>query len=1042
MPAATFSVDTIVNIYNNIENRQIGSKSLYATIPHPGTNKTITGWMWDNRAWPTQGEFDAVAYAPSIWDPSTSGLVPDDFQSGYGDNDDLLLRDILEVNQISGEHTWSPEIHHGYFYVNDEEWYLYSDSHLAEFFNVTGVDDQGNMILQLSHEPKMTIPIQVRTYEYDRVLDQYFIDRDFRKKVEFEPSGVQHQFKVDTSTSPFTLVISGVLNTEIGPSITLTSSGTADYDSMQDLELVGISEGFDNQTFQLQYCPLDPGKEVQIWVYANASYPVPYSGIQPNEEFLAGSSQEVRIDRETGRIEFGDYDAVSGAGAGRIPPDGHRIAAHYTKGIEARYEPKDTKDTHLAYNSQADINPANNSTERGFVQLSSRLADPASLVLTSDLPTGSPHQINLGNNIGALTATAYDKAGKIVEGVDVTFEILAPRLGSLGGVNDVFDDTTDALGEAHAIFNAPSTIDQIGATTSGVTHSGADTVMEFEMQAPTTVSGFYLYKIHEYDEAQGIHETQERQYYDDYLDEQGISSGVQATVEFEQDFRTGRGLDVFETYDPTEVFKGKKTIILTQKSVNIVDPHSGVNVPNTFAPLYPDAIDDIGTSDDPRIRVTYSGLLLPQNGEGDTKAYFGVGEASTQVRASMRSPRSNKTVYSNTLDIDVNIGPEANGTVIASALSDIPSGLLYSKRDIDDITLDEILTYSGVLYNEYLLERSGISTLLYDYDEIDQADAFAYWGLDNLSTVGTSEVDGVDLVSSGLSGDSPNATNDALFGTAYETTTSGQYMAVTTNTFDPDRTNLASGMFITHMRFKDLWAGDGASGAIYDATTLNALLWGDNTNQNSFSMAAGNMAAGGDGKLRIVMSFAGGVAYLHYIDWHDYNDTAWHRFRVAWEIVASTTASGIARFGTYIDGIEVYATSDVQVALPTTGPSGTLTPVLSLWQGIDFPAPPPNPILAVYDETAVMNTPVFGNIEFGGIENFVGEDYETWFRRTHRADSALVGLNQVITDPDSLPAEIPLGWRLKGAGSTIASALDRVTYIDPNPHLTSGYFGL
>lgn len=84
-------------------------------------------------------------------------------------------------------------------------------------------------------------------------------------------------------------------------------------------------------------------------------------------------------------------------------------------------------------------------------------------------------------------------------------------------------------------------------------------------------------------------------------------------------------------------------------------------------------------------------------------------------------------------------------------------------------------------------------------------------------------------------------------------------------------------------------------------------------------------------------------------------------------------------------------------------------------------------------------------------EKTLSEIYIDWFRRTRRGDT--VGLETaagiVPGISPGLPivsylatgyAEIPMGFRLKSTGITVASMLDEVTWLDPNDHLPSGYW--
>ena len=181
------SVDTVLNVVHKIENATIGHSSPYATIPHLGTNNNIDGWKWDKRYWPTEEELGSIALAPSIWDASTSRLAETYFQSGYGDNNDLLLLNVEHLS-TSGIDKWAPKIHHGYYYSHDDEWYLYGDSYQTEVFQLD-MAISGQQHLTLGYPNRPTDPISLNMYSFDPLTGRHSIDTAFRKVLEFTSSG-------------------------------------------------------------------------------------------------------------------------------------------------------------------------------------------------------------------------------------------------------------------------------------------------------------------------------------------------------------------------------------------------------------------------------------------------------------------------------------------------------------------------------------------------------------------------------------------------------------------------------------------------------------------------------------------------------------------------------------------------------------------------------------------------------------------------------------------------------------------------------------
>ncbi len=113
MATKIVETDVLLEIYSSsINGTTVGTLSKYDEVPHPGTNKLIKGFEWDVRTWPSDEELEAVAYAPSIWDPGKNFLFSEDFQSGIGDNEDLQLISIDRAEARNMEF-WIPKINHG-----------------------------------------------------------------------------------------------------------------------------------------------------------------------------------------------------------------------------------------------------------------------------------------------------------------------------------------------------------------------------------------------------------------------------------------------------------------------------------------------------------------------------------------------------------------------------------------------------------------------------------------------------------------------------------------------------------------------------------------------------------------------------------------------------------------------------------------------------------------------------------------------------------------------------------------------------------------
>jgi len=147
----------------------LGSFSVYTTKKHPGSEKLIEGWKWDNRIWLAEDTENLEASLPVNFDPTISGITESYFQSGIGSNQDLELNGIVSVIS-SGLSTdgiydvWAPRLNHGYYYDYDQENYLFGDDSEVAFATysgvlqgVVGVPTAPNVVY-LSSTPKVGVP--------------------------------------------------------------------------------------------------------------------------------------------------------------------------------------------------------------------------------------------------------------------------------------------------------------------------------------------------------------------------------------------------------------------------------------------------------------------------------------------------------------------------------------------------------------------------------------------------------------------------------------------------------------------------------------------------------------------------------------------------------------------------------------------------------------------------------------------------------------------------------------------------------------------
>ena len=722
---ATFDTDVSVTIYGISTETVVGQRSSYASTPHPGTNKKIEGWKWDQRTWPSELEFDAAAFAPSIWDPAVSGINLESFQSGYGDNKDLLLLDISETF-LNNKRVWAPKLEHGYYYVKNDEWYLYSDGMLTEYMSSDPAElINGNQELQLTHRIKPTIPVSVTQYRFDPVTAGYVKDKEFRHTPEFTVSGTDYEFLLDDKTDPYTVVVSGLHTEDIGiPVVSLPAD-------IAELEVVGISTGDPLQSFNTTYSPIDKYPsglgDVEVWVWTDPSTAVQWTVLDSSTSFTAGANTEAQVDFDLGTVSFGDYDATDNpTGAGSIPAAGARIGVYYAKTLAIEYEPEHTVDCILGTTFGVDVNPLNSASESGFIQLTTESLEPAEITLTSDLIGGTPFLIDLGNNIGRMTATVKNKSGQLLSSQEVTFELVAPKIGTFGATAQEIDSTTGANGQATVLYNSPATILDVGRATNNVVHSGPDTIITVsDLIDPGILTGLATYKVHEYDEVLGIPTASGVNYYTNYLSEEDIiddPDGTPATQTYEEQYRNANNLDEPTTYGVSDLSSGRKTILFDATNAGVMNPHAGKLDATALSPLYPSSITNIGTTTSPVLELKYDGINLPlilSEANDRTKSYFVVGDALTTVQAYVTNTRTGQRITSNQIQVRVQIPDTVNGSFFADLLGDVPDGLLTKVKNVDDLTDSQITATQSItslgLDDSYLEERLDTSETYVDW---------------------------------------------------------------------------------------------------------------------------------------------------------------------------------------------------------------------------------------------------------------------------------------------------------------------------------------
>jgi len=610
--------DVILHIYySGSKDLSIGFQSRYTDVKHPGSGKLVQGWQWDKKVWPTDRELNATESAPVVWDPVSSWLTYDYWQSGIGDNNDLLLLSV-EDSVVENDELWIPKIHHGHFYDRNTEWYLFSDDLRLEHFyhNQT---QSGVQYINLDYKPKPGVPVNVRRYVFDKTKREYEIDINLRKKVEFtgeddadtlnddgtiafhNMASGQEEFVVDYdySATPRIFVDQGYQDI-------IAASG--EFDSY---ELVGVSDGT-QEVYNFRYSPVDPSGQVEIMSYVSSGAYTWWNKIDSNQVFNepVGEAEwpyECKVDDMLGVVAFW---------SGCMPEAGSKVISRYTSGLVVEYEPEKSRDFTAAYD--ADTNPIHNPFDAGFVLATMNDTEPASIILEASYETGSDYQTEVGGSVGNLVATVKDIEGRVIEGVNVGFEILDPSVGSANLDNSL----TDASGQAKVIYSPPANFESVGRFTQDVTVSGDYNIYEIaNLFEPTSPSGVLIYAVYDNDDSIGIPASGLDDYYTDYITDEefevtpmGVSTSLQSGLDFEKDYRDMFGLEEPVTFDDTlssNTGTGRKVLLYDSDS-GVISPHFGIEQ-NGLIP----SSQTSGTSEDLN-EVTYGAGLWVAVGNNDT----------------------------------------------------------------------------------------------------------------------------------------------------------------------------------------------------------------------------------------------------------------------------------------------------------------------------------------------------------------------------------------------------------------------------------------
>ncbi len=729
MAVINLNLDTSLIIYRyDNENSLVGHFSRWKDTAYPATGNKITGWKWDERSWPGV-DSTYTSTVPVLTNADLSGIPEEDFQSGIGSNNDLIV-DIIEpeyIQSIKGT-DWAPIVNHGYYYDFNEERYLYSDGVRTEY-HLTSLLVPGETYppiqfppIPLDELPKIGIPIRAVSYKWNSIEQEYEIYQSLRQKKYFTgliDSGQElptYDFDRNTilvdnvDTSPLEFITETTSNgdvlirfnkiyivehgAQVGPEEDPPTHHIPETNVVFD-EVLGISNGGNNQQFHTLYSPID--NSMGVFIYTFTDYTVDFAAWTRVEEFSHdGMTPEYKVDTHLGIITFGstlDNDIV--------PDSGLTIAVHYWSTLEIQYEPQFVNDTYTAIESSANVNPVRHTTNKGFIHIRTFQQKPTSVVLTTDLEELSLYNygpLYIGNVFSKIIATVLDQHGDPIEDIDVEFFMKEmPPIGLFANGSDTVVTTTNDDGVAIAFYKPPVSIDDIGEyiDISGFATTLTETILTTStIKVTGTQRNIYLYKVWTDDPVMGIPLGDQT-----VLDAGGVTPELEAFYEdffIEEDINGPTGLPA-STGAPWEhthrliqhlltpapfnhsFRNGRKQIVVTYDPAGL-NPHRDDD--GVFIPLQPTTVTTNIGGDSLHNDVRFDTILDPPT--GDLDSYLLISPTNVVISASVTDEDGN-VINSNDIQIQLEIPPSQNGTVYVDAFNDIPIDLLpYSLDGGDD----------------------------------------------------------------------------------------------------------------------------------------------------------------------------------------------------------------------------------------------------------------------------------------------------------------------------------------------------------------------
>lgn len=638
----------------------------------------IKGFTYDLKAWeatPVDETQEPFITLPRYLPKPLVGIPESYYQSGIqGEPEtatDLELQRI-ELESFDYRRKWLPKLWHGFYYLSDENHFLFSDESVVQ--NVDYTDNRsGRNYLLLDKVPKASNPLLARMY----IRDDDWVERIYRDvKLVTKFSGIAEdgeELETESSTGeidwdnveeniPETLIFyetdtpSLIFNNDWTK---LVGAEASEYAELADCENLGLCNGEGNQRFYTKYFPIQDNAELHVYLVDDSAEEFTEWTRVSNFDASGPIDEHFIVDEDYGIIQFGDGTN------GEIPAENFYVFVTYRATLRVEYEEEGTTD--LCTGLLAEVNPVAQSLNHGFITVNGYDDEPDTITLEAD-----PLIVEMATDLSFLTATVLSRSGRPCRDIDVYFEFVdGDDVGSIGGIRapGSFLGRTNAAGLARTYYRPPSSIEDMTWYTSTISTSGMGLVLPLGAEPdPFYDEHIYTYAIYRDDPMMG-------------------KAGADTTIG-----------EVAWTTTPRP--NGRKVILYeVTTSGSWKDPITGVGAsgPNPiYRPLRPGSFD-LGENS---LEYTVA-LTPPETGDTVTSTWIGgyavVASRSVTLRAYCFSRRLNTNIYSNEVTLSIILPERMRGTYIeAGDKANIPFGWRLYDADYTIASAITAGTYLGI----------------------------------------------------------------------------------------------------------------------------------------------------------------------------------------------------------------------------------------------------------------------------------------------------------------------------------------------------------